>query len=210
MHLSTPFAIYLLCWLCFSVWALLRTSILWLETGRRWSYLAYLCQPWKLGTFPPAALFVTFAGRYAWDDTWDEVTGTGMSALTYFTGPWAVGVAWLALSGRRPRWHFVLAVAACLVSASWFYDGWLLYRDGRYPDMWLANLLLSPFLYLAGGFLWNLEIGEANRVTFGFLRSNWPAPPSNKQIRPQLILAAMPPIVLAASILLFSVHWNLG
>jgi hypothetical protein len=31
--------------------------------------------PWKLRLFVPALLFVTFAGRFTNDETWDVVTG---------------------------------------------------------------------------------------------------------------------------------------
>jgi hypothetical protein len=34
-------------------------------------YWGFLCVPWKLCLFVPAFLFVTFAGRYTNDETWD-------------------------------------------------------------------------------------------------------------------------------------------
>ena len=75
------------------------------------AYARFLAMPWKLAVFAPAFLFVTFAGRYAHDDTWDVVTGGGMSALTYLTAPWSVGVAWQVAHGLRPRRDIALALA---------------------------------------------------------------------------------------------------
>lgn len=173
------------------------------------AYVRFLLVPWKLAVFVPAAIFVTFAGSFAYDDTWDVVAGGGMSLLTYLTAPWAVGVFFRCGKRWRPRWHELLALVACLFSASWFYDGWLLIRDGSYPETWLPNLGISPALYLLGGALWNLEVDASGKPTFGFVHQEWPIPPTVPQARPMLFLLALPPIVLAAIILLFSVKWRL-
>jgi hypothetical protein len=177
--------------------------------GELAGYVRFLLVPWKLAVFVPAAIFVTFAGSFAYDDTWDVVAGGGMSLLTYLTAPWAVGVFYRCGRGWRPRWHELLALVACLFSASWFYDGWLLIRDGSYPETWLPNLGISPALYLLGGALWNLELDATGRPTFGFLRQEWPAPPTVPQARPMLFLMSLPPILLAAVVLIFSVKWRL-
>ena len=50
--------------------------------GELQQYWAYLTMPWKLAIFAPAFLFVSFAGRFTDDETWDVVTGGGMSVLT--------------------------------------------------------------------------------------------------------------------------------
>ncbi len=189
-----------------AVFAALGTPAIRGELG---DYARFLVVPWKLAVFVPAAIFVTFAGRFAYDDTWDVVAGGGMSLLTYLTAPWAVGVFFRCGKGWRPRWHELLALAACLFSASWFYDGWLLIRDGSYPETWLPNLGVSPALYLLGGALWNLEVDAAGKPTFGFVRQEWPVPPTFPQARPMLFLLALPPIMLAAFILIFSVKWRL-
>lgn len=173
------------------------------------AYLRYLLVPWKLAVFAPAAVFVTFAGQFAYDDTWDVVAGGGMSALTYLTAPWAVGVFYRCGKRLRPRWHELLALVACLFSASWFYDGWLLLRDGYYPETWLPNLGISPALYLLAGALWNLEVTVDGKPTFGFMRPQWPQTSPVAQMRPMLFLMAVPPIILAAVILIFSVRWRL-
>ncbi|MBY3157363.1 hypothetical protein HFO56_34115 [Rhizobium laguerreae] len=171
---SYPFLVYLFLWIILIPIALVGAAV-----GRRITfelryYRAFLCIPWKLAVFIPAALFVTLAGQFAFDDTWDVVTGGGMSLLTYLTAPWSVAVACLVATGRRPLRHGFIALVACLFSASWFYDGWLLLRDGSYTPMWLPNLLLSPFLYVAGGTLWNLEIDAQGRPIFGFSEKTGP------------------------------------
>lgn len=164
--------------------------------------------PWKIIVFIPAGLFVTFAGSYAYDDTWDMVSGGGMSALTYLTAPWAVGAAWQACEGKRPHRHAIFALVMMLFSASWFYDGWLLYRDGSYTDMWLPNLLVSPFLYVGAGILWNLETGNDGKPTFGFMRASWPMPPIHEQTVGRLFVLAAPFAFFGAAVLIGSVRWR--
>jgi hypothetical protein len=63
-------------------------------------YWCFLCVPWKLWLFVPALVFVTFAGRYTNDETWDVVTGSGMAILTFLTAPWVVGLIYQVLVGR--------------------------------------------------------------------------------------------------------------
>lgn len=207
-RLTGPFQVYLWVWTHACVVAL----GLFLGTRRMRAevrpYVRFVTMLWKVAVFAPAGLFVTFAGQYAYDDTWDIVSGAGMSILTYMTAPWAVGTLYLAGAGRRNPVHAFVALVAALFSASWFYDGWLLLRDHVYPDMWLPNLLLSPFLYAAAGFLWNLEVDAGGKPTLGFLRPDWPAPPTVPQFRPKLALVAVPPIAVAAAILLLAVRWN--
>lgn len=64
-------------------------------------YLGFLCVPWKLCIFVPAFCFVTFAGRYTNDETWDAVTGSGMSALTFLSAPWSVGLLYQIADSER-------------------------------------------------------------------------------------------------------------
>lgn len=208
MSLPIGFQVYLALWsaaCAISVYLTLRDRVIMADLR---SYVCFLAVPWKIAVLVPAALFVTFAGRFAFDDTWDVVTGGGMSALTYLTAPWAVGTAYLVAMGQRPAWYGFIALVACLFSASWFYDAWLLYRDGYYSPMWLPNLLLSPFLYVAGGIPWNLEVGEDGRPIFGFFRKDWPAPPKSPQINRRLAMACLPPIIIVATVLLLCVQWR--
>ena len=84
LSISPFFVKYMAIWTSFCLVAVLilvwdRKRVLpeWRE------YLSFLCVPWKLCLFVPAFLFVTFAGRYTNDETWDLVTGSGMAILTF-------------------------------------------------------------------------------------------------------------------------------
>jgi hypothetical protein len=170
-------------------------------------YLRFLSITWKLAVFAPAFLFVCLAGRFTEDETWDFVTGSGMSILTFLTAPWSVGLFYQVFTGRRPRRYLIVATALCLLSTSWFYDAYLLWRDGIYTQRWWRNLIASPFIYVAAGLLWNLEAESGSRYSLSFLRRDWPKPPANMSFRP-LILIAIPLILAAAYILLASVSWK--
>jgi hypothetical protein len=171
-------------------------------------YVAFISVRWKLMLFAPALIFVTFAGRFTDDETWDVVTGGGMSILTYLTAPWSIGLFYQALKGRRPRRHLIVALALCLFASSWFYDGYLLWRDGQYTERWLGNLMLSPTIYASAGVLWNLEARRpGGGFTLSFLRSNWPEPPVDSRFRP-LALICIPLILIAAFLLVAYVGWH--
>src|SRR3954464_486516 len=134
---------YIAAWVLF---CLLATGIILLDRTRfhlEWrDYLKFLAVKWKLALFIPAFLFVTFAGRYTDDETWDMVTGSGMSILTFLTAPWSIGAIFQVVAGRRPWRHFLVAAAFLLFSSSWFYDAYLLWRDGAYTPRWWENLIL--------------------------------------------------------------------
>src|SRR4051812_23495483 len=67
-------------------------------------YRQYLFMRWKLALFLPALLFVTFAGRFTNDETWDVISGGGMSIATFLTAPWAIGIIWkFALEKRSGK-----------------------------------------------------------------------------------------------------------
>ena len=120
-------------------------------------------------------VFVTFAGSFTDDETRDVVTGSGMAVLTFLTAPWSVGVAYQVFVRRRPTRYLIVALAVMLFSSSWFYDAYLLLRDGEYTRGWLGDLMLSPIVYVAAGVLWNLEpkpAGMASLAAPGALRGN--------------------------------------
>jgi hypothetical protein len=173
------------------------------------AYFRFLSLPWKLAIFAPAFLFVSFAGRFTDDETWDLVTGSGMSILTFLTAPWSIGLFCQVLMGKRPRRYFIVATALCLFSSSWFYDSYLLWRDGVYTQRWLGNLIASPVICVAAGLLWNLEAESASRYQLSFVRPDWPKPPANQSFRP-LILVSVPLILIAAYVLVASVRWHIG
>jgi len=178
-------------------------------------YLRFLYVPWKLCLFAPAFLFVTIAGRYTNDESWDLVTGSGMSILTFLTAPWSIGLIYQVLIGRRPLRYLVVALALLLFSSCWFYDSYLLWRDHVYTPRWAGNLMLSPFIYLAAGMLWNLEAKDSwdfrDRWDFrlSFVRADRPNRPVDTRFAP-LILASIPFILIAAFVLVAFVGWNLG
>jgi len=171
------------------------------------SHARALLVPWRLAAFLPAIAFVTFAGRYTNDETWDVVCGGGMSVLTVATSGWSIGTMARVLRREAGVSHLVVAVAMMFFSSSWFYDGYLLWRDGAYTHRWLGNLQLSPIIYVCAGLLTNLEV-RSGRVSFAFARADWPMPrgeaPSWK-----LVAAAAPLMVLAAYVLIAFVSWSL-
>lgn len=177
-------------------------------------YLRFLLLPWKLCLFVPALLFVSFAGRFTNDETWDMVTGAGMSLLTFLTAPWSIGLFYQVVKRRRPWRYLVVATTLLLFSSSWFYDGYLLWRDGAYTVRWWSNLLLSPIIYIAAGLLWNLEATEHNSFDEGgqarlsFLRPDWPAPPRNPGFAELLPLAFLF-VLVAAYVLTGFVGWKI-
>jgi len=175
---------------------------------REWrNYFRFLAVLWKLAVFAPALLFVCFAGRFTDDETWDFVTGSGMSILTFLTAPWAIGLFYQVLRGERPRRYIIVASALCLLSSSWFYDAYLLWRDGVYTQRWWRNLIASSVIYVAAGFLWNLEAESGGSYSLSFLRRDWPKPPANMSFRP-FIFVAIPLVLVAAYVLLASVRWK--
>ena len=189
--ISPFFVKYIAIWTSFCLVALLilawdRKRLLpeWRE------YWRFLCVPWKVCLFVPAFFFVTVAGRLTDDETWDWVTGSGMAILTFLTAPWVVGLIYLVFVGRRPARYLIVALALLLFSSSWFYDGYLLWRDGAYTGRWLGNLVLSPFIYMAAGLLWNLEakprVGfhDDSGFQLSFVREDWPSPPVDTRFGP--------------------------
>lgn len=171
------------------------------------NYLQFLCVPWKLAIFIPAFVFVTFAGRFTDDETWDIVTGSVMSLLTFATAPWSLGLMYQVLKRTRKPRYLLVATALCLFSASWFYDAYLFLRDGHYTARWLGNLILSPIMYLSAGLLWNLEAKNRFFPTISFLREDWPMPPADKSFRP-LLPIAFTIMLFVGSMLMSYVRWH--
>jgi len=163
----------------------------------------------------PAFFFVTFAGRLTDDETWDWVTGSGMAVLTFLTAPWSIGLIHQVLVGRRPCRYLIVAVVLLLFSSSWFYDGYMLWRDGTYTQRWAGNLVLSPFIYVAAGLLWNLEAKESkgfhddSGFRLSFLRPDWPSRPIDTRFGP-LVFVSIPFIVIAGFVLVAFVGWKVG
>jgi hypothetical protein len=136
------------------------------------AYVRFLLEPWKLTTFVLGAGFFILAAPYTGDAYWDHVDGAMMSVFTYLSAPWAVGTLYRARQGQALRELYV-AATAWLFSASWCYDGYLLFRDHVYPRTWLTNLLASGTLYLCAGLFWNVTYRSEVGVTLAFARSDW-------------------------------------
>lgn len=196
---------YLVSWVAFCTLAL----VLFVKDVKvDWrAQLNALLVPWRVAVFLPAVVFVTFAGRYTNDETWDVVCGGGMSVLTVFTSGWSIGTLARVLRREAGFSHAIVAVALALVSSSWFYDGYLLLRDGAYTHRWLGNLQLSPIIYVCAGLLLNLEL-RAGRLAFAFSRADWPTPRSDS-LSWKLIVAAVPLVLVAAYVLVAFVSWTL-
>ena len=176
----------------------------------RWKEaLAFLTVPWKVALFVPAIVFVTFAGRFTNDETWDVVSGGGMSVLTVATSWWSVGTAVKVFRRKRPLREVLVVTAVTLFASSWFYDGYLLLRDGAYTPRWLGNLMLSPTIYLCAGLITNLEVDGGGKLAFAFSRDSWPRPLPSKRPSWALAAVAMPLVVIAAYFLVGFVGWRL-
>jgi hypothetical protein len=138
-----------------------------------------------------------------------------MALLTFLTAPWAIGLIYQVFVGRRPVRYLVVALALLLFSSSWFYDGYLLWRDGMYTRRWAGNLMLSPFIYVAAGLLWNLEakpragFHDDSGFQLSFLRADWPKRPVDTRFGP-IMLVSIPLILIAAFVLVEFVGWNVG
>jgi hypothetical protein len=205
----TPFLVaYLSSWIAFCVvaalvaWRSVRVS--------RADALAFLLVPWKVAIFVPAILFVTLAGHFTDDETWDVVSGAGMSLLTVGTAWWSVGTTARVVRKKQPLRELVVALAVMLFSSSWFYDGYLLLRDGAYSARWLGNLMLSPTIYICAGLLTNLELDADRRLSFAFTRSDWPRPlPTKRHVGWPLVLASVPLVAIAAYFLVAFVGWRM-
>jgi len=140
--------------------------------GRR-AYWHFLKEPWKLATFVTGTTVITLVAPYTGDPTWDYVDGFFMSVLCFSTAPWVVATLFLAVR-RQIMWREVyVAVCVWLFSASWSYDIYLVWRDGFYPNTWLANLFASSVIYLCAGLFWNLEWQADRGVIFSFMRPDW-------------------------------------
>jgi len=179
--------VYIGCWLFACTVAVVlavraRPRLVLLQTA----YFRWLFQPWKLATFAVALAGMVLIAPYAGDPTWDYVTGGTQSVLTFLSAPWSVGTIYRRLRARahhlQPPSNVELYCAICgwMFSVSWFYDGYLYLRDGRYVWIWLENLLASSGLYALAGMLWSVHPGERAasrgeaRVWFAFQLAAWP------------------------------------
>ena len=125
-----------------------------------------------------------------------------MSALTFATAPWAVGVMYQAIRGRAQVKEVYVAACAWMFSASWSYDLYLVLRDGDYPWTWLPNIFASSVLYASAGLMWNLEWQAGRGVIFAFMRKDWPSPAADSRFW-RLAGFALPFMLLALAAVLY-------
>jgi hypothetical protein len=174
-------------------------------------YWLYLGVRWKVATFVIATAGITLIAPYTGDPTWDYVDALLMAVLTFVTAPWVVGVIYLALRRRAPLKQAYVAACAWLFSASWCYDIYLVWRDGIYPETWLANMGASSTLYVAAGLLWNLEWRAGRGIVFGFMLDGWPGLAPDQSGLRRIIWIALPLMLFAAfSILSFVLPNSFG
>jgi hypothetical protein len=64
-------------------------------------YWLILFQPWKLITFTIALLGITLMAPYTGDPTWDYISASLMSLLTFCAAPWAVDIFYRSLQKKE-------------------------------------------------------------------------------------------------------------
>lgn len=170
-------------------------------------YWRFLCMPWKVITFFIAGIGMTVVAPYTGDITWDYVDASVMSILCFLTAPWAVGVLYKAARRELPLRQAYVAACIWLFTASWFYDTWLLIRDGEYPvTMWWPNLMASSGLYAMGGLFWNLHWSPQRGTIFAFMESDWPSATAEPVFRRVVWLGAVFMVVVGGMVLWFLVN----
>lgn len=197
--MSMFLSIYLGCWLATCIlsgwlmWRHRRTLELF-SSG----YRSFLTTRWKLVTFAISATGLIIIAPYTGDPTWDYIDAAFMAGLTFYTAPWVVGVFYRYLKHRTSGVLLFLAACTWMFSASWSYDGYILLRDGVYPETWLPNIYASSVLYFSAGLLWNLEWQEGRGMIFGFMRSGWPSRACDQRFE-KILWLALPFMLIAAA-----------
>ncbi|MBU2551844.1 MAG: hypothetical protein KKB20_25765 [Proteobacteria bacterium] len=137
------------------------------------AYFRFISVPWKAFTFLIAISGMILIAPYTGDPTWDYFDAAGMAFLTYVTAPWSVGTFYRFIIKQASWIDLYIALCLMLFTSSWFYDGYILIRDGVYPVSWWSNLIISPTLYISGGLFWNLARGRGGGVRFAFQWEDW-------------------------------------
>ncbi len=166
----------------------------------RRDYWRFLAKPWKIGTFLTATGGLTAIAPYTGDPTWDYVDSIVMSVLTYLTAPWAVGAMYKVARRRLAPSQGYVAACVWMFTASWFYDLYILLRDGIYPGTWASNIVLSSILYAAAGMMWNLDWREGRGVFLAFVEEDWPSPNATP-VFDKIFWWALPLMALAAAMM---------
>lgn len=156
-----------------AVWAVVlrREEFLRLYKG----YFRFLLVPWRAILFVMGAGFMVFIAPYTGDPTWDYFDAFFMSALTFVTAPWAVGVLFRSAIRANPLWTVLPAICIWHFSASLSYDAYILFKMKTYPSAWFDNMLASSFLYGMGGLMWSAQWTQGRKLHFAFQDAGWPA-----------------------------------
>jgi len=198
--------------ICWSLAVLIATFILlnkWrLKTSSQKDYFKFLFKPWKTVTFLIAATGITIAAPYSGDPTWDYFDSIVMSVLVFLSAPWTVGIIYRSFIKKSSWTDVYVAICLMLFSASWFYDGYIFWRDGVYPVTWWSNLLISSALYIAAGLLWNLDWESDRGTTFAFQWEDWYFHHSEAAFK-KIIWITIPFMLFAAYSVLWFVWKNL-
>jgi O-antigen/teichoic acid export membrane protein len=200
--MTKPFALYTATWVaaCLVAGYLMARHHATLELFHA-RYRRFLLQDWKVVSFVVASTGLTLVAPYADDITWDYVDALVMCVLTFVTAPWAVGTSYRVLK-RRTAWvNGYVAACVWLFSASWFYDLYIVLRDGAYSPYWLPNLFLSSLLYLTAGLLWSLEWRHERGVVFQFVEAHWPERDAERNFR-KILPYTVPFVIVAGAVIL--------
>tara|TARA_B110001454_G_scaffold218991_1_gene249094 strand:- start:141606 stop:142319 length:714 start_codon:yes stop_codon:yes gene_type:complete len=200
---------YLINWICVLIVGIALYVRNRKKLQQQWAgYFDFLFLKWKLVTFVLSGLFVSLAGYWTDDESWDIISGFGMSLFTFLVGPLAIGIILRTLRGKETILNIYLAIVFSFFSFSWFYDGYLILRDGVYNPRWYGNMILSGIIYVCAGFFWNLELTPTGKITLGFIRPDWPKPPSNHGIAKAFILIGIPLGFIALVFIVGFVGWT--
>lgn len=200
--MTKPFALYTATWVAACVVAgfLMARHHATLELFHA-RYWRFLLQDWKVLSFVGAGTSLTFVAPYADDTTWDYVDASVMSVLTFATAPWVIGTSYRVLM-RRAAWvNGYVAVCVWWFSASWFYDLYIVLRDGAYSPYWLPNLFLSSLVYLAAGLMWSLEWKHERGVVLQFVEAHWPERDAERNFR-KILPYTLPFVIVAGAVFL--------
>ncbi len=168
----------------------------------RKEYIRFLFVPWKIVTFLIALTGMVAIAPYSGDPTWDHLDAFFMSVLTFAGAPWAVGALYKSFKGKMPWRQTFVAFCVWMFSVSWSYDLYILFRDGRYPAEWLANMFASSTLYIPAGLLWNLTWSKEKGVIFSFMEEDRLRPPDHQDFS-KVFWYAMLFIAFAAGLILY-------
>ncbi len=207
--LSTALQVYVGGYLAACVAALL---LLWRDRGAhavtQRGYWRQLAQPWRLATFVLATVLLAAAAPMSGDPTWDVPDAVGMAVLTFVTAPWTVGTLFLWIRRRARLAQAFVAASAWMLSASWSYDLYILWRDRVYPAAWRDNIAASSILYLTAGLLWSLDWRQGRGVHLAFTEPGWPTAAPQGGVFTRVLPWALVLMVLVSAAMVVAILWG--